>query len=99
MALINALRVLSALSWLAVLAIVGMMVVRAARQQKARGLASGLIVVIVLAVALNVLSAGLVFIEPTERGVVITIAGGGVRHEPLQPGLNWIIPFAESVRH
>jgi regulator of protease activity HflC (stomatin/prohibitin superfamily) len=54
--------------------------------------------VVVVAVVLNVVAAGLVFIEPTERGVVITIAGGGVRQEPLQPGLNWIIPFAESVK-
>lgn len=46
----------------------------------------------------NVLGAGLVFVERQERAVVISfISGGGLRPEPLEPGLNFIIPFAESI--
>ncbi len=44
-----------------------------------------------------VLSAGLVFIMPHERGVVISVADRGVRHEALQPGFNWVIPYLENV--
>jgi regulator of protease activity HflC (stomatin/prohibitin superfamily) len=39
-----------------------------------------------------------VFIEPQERGVVISaIAPGGYREGALQPGLRWIVPFLERV--
>ena len=47
---------------------------------------------------LSTVSAGLVFIQPEERGVVISaLQPTGYRVEPLQPGLRWIIPFFESV--
>jgi len=40
----------------------------------------------------------LVFIEPYETGVVVTILSqGGMRAEPLQSGLHWIVPFVERV--
>jgi regulator of protease activity HflC (stomatin/prohibitin superfamily) len=40
-----------------------------------------------------------VFINPDERGVVISaVAPDGYRKEALQPGLSWIIPFAENVK-
>jgi hypothetical protein len=42
--------------------------------------------------------AGLVFIEPDELGVVVTAIGGkGIRPEPLNSGLHWVIPFVERV--
>ena len=88
---------IAALSWLAVLAGVGILVLRSSRQQSIKGMGWIIVLLLVLAVAINGVSAGLVFIEPTERGVVITIASGGVREDVLQPGLNWVIPFAESV--
>ncbi len=47
---------------------------------------------------LTTLSAGLVFIQPEERGVVISaVAPEGYREQALQPGLNWILPFLENV--
>jgi regulator of protease activity HflC (stomatin/prohibitin superfamily) len=97
-ALITILKSLAGLSWLAVLGVIVYAVLRVSRKQKVAGGVALIVVVVVVAIVLNVVTAGLVFVEPTERGVVITIAGGGVRPEPLQPGLNWIIPFAESVR-
>jgi regulator of protease activity HflC (stomatin/prohibitin superfamily) len=36
------------------------------------------------------------FIAPNDRGVVITAASPGYRSNPLEPGLNFIIPFFES---
>ena len=57
-----------------------------------------LVVVILAAAALNIVGAGIVFIEPTERGVVITpFNEHGIRPEALQPGLRLIVPFAENV--
>jgi regulator of protease activity HflC (stomatin/prohibitin superfamily) len=54
--------------------------------------------VVALALVLNVVAAGLVFVEPTERGVVVTALGeGGVRDEALTPGLNWVVPFFDRV--
>jgi regulator of protease activity HflC (stomatin/prohibitin superfamily) len=53
--------------------------------------------VVVFALVLNILAAGLVFIQPSERGVVVTIAEGGIRDTALAPGLNWVVPYAESV--
>ncbi|MCI0518787.1 MAG: prohibitin family protein, partial [Chloroflexi bacterium] len=50
-----------------------------------------------LALVLSSVSAGLVFISPQERGVVISAVAPGYRTEALQPGLRWIIPFVENV--
>jgi len=53
---------------------------------------------VVAAIVLTAVSAGLVFIQPEERGVVISaVAPEGYRSDALQPGLHWIIPFAENV--
>lgn len=50
--------------------------------------------------ALNLLSLALVFIEPQEVGVVISIVSSkGVRERPFSSGLNWIIPLVERVAH
>jgi regulator of protease activity HflC (stomatin/prohibitin superfamily) len=60
-----------------------------------------LVVVLVLlvgGVALNTLGAGLVFIEPQERGVVISaLTNTGYRSTALEPGLRWIAPYFEKV--
>jgi regulator of protease activity HflC (stomatin/prohibitin superfamily) len=61
-----------------------------------------LVVVMVLLIAglaSTSLGAGLVFINPEERGVVISaLSPSGYRTQPLQPGLRWIVPYFESVR-
>ncbi|MBA4380866.1 MAG: hypothetical protein C0393_09395, partial [Anaerolinea sp.] len=54
---------------------------------------------IVFSLVLTTVSAGLVFIQADQRGVVISaVAPKGYREEPLQPGLRWVIPFAENVK-
>jgi regulator of protease activity HflC (stomatin/prohibitin superfamily) len=51
-----------------------------------------------LALVLTTISRGLEFVNPQERGVVISaFAPKGYRDQPLQPGLRWILPYAESV--
>jgi regulator of protease activity HflC (stomatin/prohibitin superfamily) len=53
----------------------------------------------VFGVIMTTVSAGLVFIQPEERGVVVSaFAPKGYREQPLQPGLRWVIPFAEDVK-
>jgi regulator of protease activity HflC (stomatin/prohibitin superfamily) len=45
------------------------------------------------------LSAGMVFIEPEERGVVISaLSSKGYRSGALNAGLHWIAPYAERVQ-
>jgi regulator of protease activity HflC (stomatin/prohibitin superfamily) len=56
------------------------------------------VVLLVAGIALIALAAGLVFVPAEERGVVVSLVQqGGLRPEPLEPGLHWIIPFAETV--
>ena len=84
--------------WVLVIVLVILAVIRASRNLPVRGMTTAIIVVAVSAVVLTVISAGLVFVQPEERGVVISaVAPKGYREEPLQPGLNWIVPFFENV--
>ena len=97
MSLVSIISFLAAMAWLAVFAVLALVVIRATRN---RPMANGWVLVLstaAVALVLNILAAGLVFIEPSERGVVVSIAAGGVRQQALQPGLHWVIPFAETV--
>jgi regulator of protease activity HflC (stomatin/prohibitin superfamily) len=92
------LRVLSTMSWLVALAVIVLAVVRAGRNQPFKAAGSLVVGAVVVALLLTVVSAGLVFIQPEERGVVISaVAPEGYRPNALQPGLHWVIPFAENV--
>lgn len=54
--------------------------------------------VFVGALILSLVSAGIVFINPEDRGVVISaLMPEGYRKDSLKPGLAWIVPFAENV--
>ena len=91
-------QVLAGLSWMIVLAAIVLAGLTVARGGKVGGMVPLVIGAVVLAVVLNVVGAGLVVIEPQEHGVVIApLTAGGVRPDPLKPGLHWIIPFAERV--
>jgi regulator of protease activity HflC (stomatin/prohibitin superfamily) len=90
---------LAAFSWLVVIGFLALTVLRARQGKKTRGAVTGIIVALVAAVLLNTISAGLVFVQPQERGVVISaIAPDGYRKDILQPGLRWVIPYAENVK-
>jgi regulator of protease activity HflC (stomatin/prohibitin superfamily) len=92
------LRGLASVLWVGVVALIVLSVVRASRGQKTRPLGTAVLVLVVVAVVLTTISAGLVFIQPEERGVVISaVASEGYRQDSLQPGLSWIVPFLENV--
>ncbi len=57
-----------------------------------------LLPLLLIALVLSVLSASVVFIQPQEVGIVVSlVAPEGVRDQPLRSGLHLIIPFAEQV--
>lgn len=87
------------LLWFATVLWIAFSVFRAAKKQPGKMAVPVTIILVLLAVILTAVNSGLVFIEPQERGVVISaLAPGGYRPEPLQPGLSWVIPFFERVQ-
>jgi len=86
------------LLWVASVLWVAFSVFRAARKQSMKASVPVAIALILAAVILTVVNSGLVFIQPQERGVVISaFAPEGYRQQELKPGLSWVIPFFESV--
>ena len=95
----SVLQGLATFSWLLVVGVIALAVVRAARAKPMKGAVSITIGTIVFSLVLTTVSAGLVFIQADQRGVVISaVAPKGYREQPIQPGLRWVIPFAENVR-
>jgi regulator of protease activity HflC (stomatin/prohibitin superfamily) len=97
MNIVDVIRALAGLAWLAAIGLVVLALTRVGRNQSSKGIGSTAIVVLVIAAILSTLGAGLVYVESTERGVVRTIRAGGVRPAALEPGLHWIVPVVESV--
>lgn len=92
---------LASLSWFAFIVVLGILVMRASRKQATKGITSLLVGVFIFASVVSIVSAGIVFIEPNERGVVVSPyafrAPNGYLESALTPGLRWIVP-GESVR-
>jgi regulator of protease activity HflC (stomatin/prohibitin superfamily) len=84
-------------AWLIAIALVVLWVTRASRGQAVKGFSTGVVVMLLVAIALSTVGAGLVFIEPDELAVVITAGQGGIRPEALGAGIHWVIPFVERV--
>jgi len=93
----SVIQIVASLSWLVFLGVIVIAVMRASRRQPVRGLTTAIVVIGVFALVLSTASAGLVFIRPEQRGVVITALAPGYRQQALQPGLRWVIPFVENV--
>jgi regulator of protease activity HflC (stomatin/prohibitin superfamily) len=91
-------RLMATLAWLLFFAVIVIAVVRASRNRPVKALTTVIIVLGVSALLLSIAGAGLVFIRPQDRGVVISaVSPQGYRQNALEPGLHWIIPFFESV--
>lgn len=89
---------LAGLIWVGVIGLIVLAIIRASRAQKVGAISTAILIMAIMAVVLTSASAGLVFIQPTERGVVVSaVAPKGYREQILQPGLNWILPFFENV--
>ncbi len=92
-------RTLAAFAWMAAVVLGVLIVIRLSRNMPVKGLTSLTVGVLIGALVLTVVGAGLVFINPQERGVVISaLTPQGYRQQPLDPGLHWIVPFAEQVQ-
>jgi regulator of protease activity HflC (stomatin/prohibitin superfamily) len=60
-------------------------------------LSGRVLVPLLLALSLSLLSAALVFVQPTEVAVIISIISpGGVRPQPVYAGLHFIVPVLEN---
>ncbi len=95
---VSAIQALASILWSAFVFVLIIMAVRASRKQSVGKLTALTIGLIIAALLLTVIGAGLVFIEPYEVGVVVSVlAPGGMRSEPLNAGLHWIVPFVERV--
>jgi regulator of protease activity HflC (stomatin/prohibitin superfamily) len=91
-------KLLAAGAWIAFFGLLVIVVLRASRSKGVKGVVTVMLVLLASAVVLTTVASGLVFIQPEDRGVVISaIQPTGYRSQPLQPGLRWIIPFFESV--
>jgi len=89
---------LALVAWLVFLGVLALVILRASRERPIKN--GGWLVVgfLIVGVVLSSVSAGMVFINPEERGIVISaLQPKGYREEALQPGLRWVIPFFESV--
>ena len=95
----SVLQGLATFSWVLVVGIIILAVVRASRARPLKGAVSLVIGAVIFSLVLTTVSAGLVFLQADQYGVVISaIQPNGYRTEPLGPGLHWVVPFVESVK-
>jgi regulator of protease activity HflC (stomatin/prohibitin superfamily) len=95
----SVLKGLATFSWLLVVGIIVMAVLRASRAKPLKGAVGIIIGTVVFSLILTTLSAGLVFLQADQYGIVISaLQPTGYRPEPLSPGLHWVIPFLENVQ-
>jgi regulator of protease activity HflC (stomatin/prohibitin superfamily) len=84
--------------WVGFVVVLILVVVAAWRGRPIKKGALIILVIGAVAIATSLLSAGLVWVNPEERGMVISaLSPEGYRPEALNPGLSFIIPFAENV--
>lgn len=94
----NLFKGIATLSWIVFVLLVVWTIYRSSRNHPVRNARSILISSVLAAVALTAVGGGLVFIDPQNRGVVLSaVSPKGYREQPLGPGLHWVIPFAENV--
>ena len=89
---------LAGVAWILFIGTIIVAVMRASRGKGIRGAVPLVLIMLLVALIFSTASAGIVFIQPDKRGVVISaLAPQGYRPEALQPGLRWVIPFFENV--
>jgi regulator of protease activity HflC (stomatin/prohibitin superfamily) len=89
-------RGMATLAWLLTVGIIILAVVRAAQGRRLKSAPALVIVAMLFAIVLTTVSAGLIYIQPNEEGVVMTVSG--FRTTPLGKGLHWVVPYAETVK-
>jgi regulator of protease activity HflC (stomatin/prohibitin superfamily) len=95
----SVLQGLATFSWLLVVGIIVLAVIRASRAKPLKGATWMVIGTVVFSLLLTTVSAGLVFLQADQYGIVISaIQPTGYRPQPLAPGLHWVVPFLENVQ-
>lgn len=91
------------IAWVWFVMVVAMITIRAFQSRGASGALRAffsfrVFLALIIALGLSLLSASLVFVEPQEVGVVVSILSpNGYREQPLRSGLRAIVPLAERV--
>jgi regulator of protease activity HflC (stomatin/prohibitin superfamily) len=95
----SVLQGLATFAWLIVVGIIVLAVIRASRARPLKGAVSLVVGAVVFALVITTVSAGLVFLQADQYGIVISaIQPNGYRTQPLTPGLHWVVPFVENVK-
>ena len=94
--------IFSVVGWVLILALVGYIVYVGAQRSQGRMMRFSVTIIVLLLVGglgLNTVGSGLVFIQPQERGVVISaLSNTGYRGPSINPGLHLVVPFVENVK-
>jgi len=105
MMLTTVLTLITIVLWVIVALIVIITLIRQARRDGVVAALRGAfsrrtIIVIIIALIVNVFARALVFIQPQEVGVVVSLATvNGYRDRPVRSGLLWLAPLVEEVYH
>ena len=95
----SVLQGLATFSWLLVVGIIVLAVIRASRAKPLKGATWLVIGTVVFSLVLTTVSAGLVFLQADQYGIVISaLQPTGYRTVPFGPGLHWVVPFLENVQ-
>jgi len=95
----SVLQGLATFSWLLVVGIIVLAVVRASRAKPLKGAVWLVIATVIFSLVLTTVSAGLVFLQADQYGIVISaLQPTGYRTVPFGPGLHWVVPFLENVQ-
>ncbi len=98
MNIVSLVQGVSGLLWLGTLGALALIVIRATRRQQVKPLVRVMLILAVAAVLVTSVGAGLVFVPPEKRGVVISaLSPQGYRSQALTPGLHWVVPYVEYV--
>ncbi len=99
MNIVSFIRSAAFFTWVGFFGFLLLMLVRSNRRISVRGWILPALILFAMAIVLSIIGAGVVFIAPEERGVVISaLSPKGYREQPLEPGLHWIVPFFEQVK-
>jgi regulator of protease activity HflC (stomatin/prohibitin superfamily) len=86
-------QAIATIMWLLTVGIIVLAVVRASRARPVKNAVTLVIVSVVLSTMLTLVGAGLVFVQPEDRCIVVSpYDPQGYRSITLGPGLHWIIP-------
>jgi regulator of protease activity HflC (stomatin/prohibitin superfamily) len=99
----NLLNILTIIAWALFAVFLVVIILRAFQRggvrEAGKAVFTGWVIILLfLVLALTLMSASLVFIEPQQVGVVISLMNrDGYREQPMRSGLHWIVPLAERV--